>query len=152
MNAHEIALVQQSFEKVAPLGEKVAELFYEELFAIDPSLSHMFKGDMRDQHRKLISVLAMVIRSLHTPEKIIEPAQKLAIRHLDYGVEADHYTVVGNALLRTLKKGLGDDFTAELRSAWIEAYQTLATVMKQAAYEDARSQGQHQRAAARQAS
>jgi len=136
MNRHDVTLVQQSFEQVAALGEKVAELFYAELFAIDPSLQQMFKGDMREQHRKLLSTLAMVIRSLHTPDKIIGPAQKLAVKHLDYGVVAVHYTYVGNALLRTLKKGLGDQFTPELRNAWIEAFRTLATVMKEAAYGD----------------
>jgi len=134
MDAHQVSLVQQSFEKVVPLGEKVAELFYAELFAIDPSLRKMFSGNMQEQHRKLMSALAMVIRSLHTPEKIIGPAQKLAVKHLDYGVEPAHYTYVGNALLRTLKKGLGEQFTPELRDAWVEAFRTLANVMKQAAY------------------
>jgi hemoglobin-like flavoprotein len=134
MDAHQVTLVQQSFEKVATLGEKVAELFYAELFAIEPSLRDMFKGNMQEQHRKLLSVLATVIRSLHAPEKIIGAAQKLAVKHLDYGVEPVHYTYVGNALLRTLKKGLGDQFTPELRDAWVEAFRTLATVMKQAAY------------------
>ena len=136
MNAHQVTLVQQSFEKVAALGEKAAELFYAELFAIDPSLRQMFKGNMPEQHRKLLSALAMVIRSLHTPEKIIGPAQNLAVKHLDYGVQPIHYTYVGNALLRTLKKGLGDQFTPELSDAWVEAFRTLAGIMKQAAYGD----------------
>lgn len=136
MNAHQISLVQQSFEKAAVLGEKVAEIFYAELFAIDPSLRTMFSGNMREQHQKLLSALALVVRSLHTPEKIVGPVQKLAVKHLDYGVRPEHYTYVGNALLRTLKKGLGADFTPELRGAWIEAFSTLANIMKQAAYGD----------------
>ena len=136
MNAQQVALVQQSFEKAAGLGEKVAEIFYAELFAIDPSLRKMFKGNMKEQHRKLLSALALVIRSLHAPEKIIGAAQKLAVKHLDYGVIPVHYTYVGNALLRTLKKGLGPEFTPELRDAWVEAFRTLANVMKQAAYGD----------------
>ena len=134
MDARQVELVQQSFEQAATLGEKVAEIFYAELFAIDPTLRGMFHGDMRQQHKKLLTTLAFVIRSLHTPEKILGPAEKLAIKHLDYGVEAAHYTYVGNALLRTLKKGLGEEFTPELRDAWVEAFRTLATVMKRAAY------------------
>ncbi len=136
MNSHQVALVQQSFEKAAGLGEKVAQIFYAELFAIDPSLRSMFKGNMKEQHQKLLAALAMVIRSLQAPEKIIGPAQKLAVRHLDYGVEPVHYTYVGNALLRTLKKGLGADFTRETQDAWVEAFRMLAGVMKQAAYGD----------------
>ena len=45
MNSHQVILVQQSFTKVAALGEKVAELFYAELFAIDPSLRHALRHE-----------------------------------------------------------------------------------------------------------
>ncbi len=134
MDAHKIALVQRSFEKVATLGDKVAELFYEELFAIDPSLRKMFRGDMAAQRQKLLAALALVVRSLDSPEKILNPVKQLAIKHVDYGVEPVHYTYVGNALLRTLKKGLGADFTPELGDAWVEAFRMLAKVMKDAAY------------------
>ena len=134
MNSHQVSLVQQSFEKAAALGEKVAEIFYAELFAIDPSLRRMFKSDMREQGRKLLTTLALVVRSLHAPEKILQPAKNLAVKHIDYGVKPEHYTAVGNALLRTLAKGLGTDFTPEVRQAWVEAYRLLAGVMKEAAY------------------
>jgi len=134
MDARQVALVQQTFEKAAALGDQVADIFYGELFAIDPSLQAMFKGDMKEQKKKLLATLALVIRSLHAPENILKPAQNLAVKHLDYGVRPEHYTMVGNALLRTLKKGLGDGFTEEVRAAWIEAFRTLAGVMKDAAY------------------
>jgi nitric oxide dioxygenase len=74
------------------------------------------------------------VRSLHVPEKILQPAKNLAVKHIDYGVKPEHYTAVGNALLRTLAKGLGTDFTPEVRAAWVEAYRLLAGVMKEAAY------------------
>jgi len=134
MESRSVSLVQQSFETVAGLGEKVAEIFYGELFEIDPSLKKMFRGDMAEQRRKLLAALALVVRSLHAPEKIIEPVKTLAVKHVGYGVQPVHYTYVGNALLRTLKKGLGEKFTPELRDAWVEAYSTLADIMKEAAY------------------
>lgn len=134
MDAQQIELVQQSFERATVLGEKVAEIFYAELFAIDPSLRKMFKGDMGAQRKKLLSALGLVVASLHSPEKILNPIRRLAVKHLDYGVQPAHYTYVGNALLRTLKKGLGSDFTPELRDAWVEAFRMLAKVMKEAAY------------------
>ena len=134
MDPRQITLVQQSFEKIAPMGLKVADLFYAELFAIDPSLRSMFKGDMQAQHKKLLSALALVVRSLHTPEKILNAVEKLAVKHLDYGVRPEHYTYVGNALLRTLKKGLGLEFTPELCDAWTDAFRMLARIMKDAAY------------------
>jgi nitric oxide dioxygenase len=134
MTPQQVALVQQSFQKAANLGEAVADIFYAELFAIDPHLRAMFKSDMREQGRKLLATLAYVVNGLDRPETVIPAAQKLAIKHVDYGVTARHYTLVGNALLRTLSKGLGPDFTPETRTAWIAAYKTLADVMRAAAY------------------
>jgi len=137
MNAQDVALVQQSFKKVAAMGESVAELFYSELFAIDPSLRSMFKADLGQQRKKLLAALGMIIASLHAPATIMGPAKALAVKHVRYGVMPIHYTYVGNALLRTLKKGLGEDFTPELRDAWVQAYRMLAGVMKEAAYPQA---------------
>ena len=134
MDAHKINLVQESFERVVALDVKAAELFYAELFAIDPSLRSMFNGAMQDQYKKLITALTLVVRSLHAPEKILNTVEKLAVKHLDYGVMPEHYTYVGNALLRTLKKALGSEFTPELCDAWTDAFRTLARVMKEAAY------------------
>ena len=134
MDAHKITLVQNSFEKVAAIGLPAAQIFYAELFAIDPSLQSMFSGDMKEQHKKLLAALALVIRSLHAPGNILDTVEKLAVKHLDYGVKAEHYTYVGNALLRTLKKGLGAEFTPELCDAWTDAFRLLARVMKEAAY------------------
>jgi len=134
MDAHSVALVQQSFEKVAPLGDKVPQIFYDELFALDPSLRSMFKSDMTEQRKMVLGALSMVVRSLHRPETIIEPVKALGKRHVGYGVKPDHYPIVGAALLNTLAKGLGDEFTPELRRAWVEAYTTLSGIMKDAAY------------------
>jgi nitric oxide dioxygenase len=75
-----------------------------------------------------------VVRSLHAPEKILQPVKNLAVKHVDYGVRPEHYTYVGNALLRTLKKGLGENYTPEVRDAWVEAFRMLAGIMKEAAY------------------
>ena len=94
----------------------------------------MFKGDMREQGRKLLTTLAFVVRGLDRADQIVPAAQKLAVKHVEYGVTAQHYTLVGNALLRTLKKGLGAEFTPEVRDAWISAYRLLADVMRTAAY------------------
>ncbi len=135
MDARQVALVQGTFEQAAKLGgDKIAEIFYAELFAIDPSLRRLFKSPMAEQGKKLIATLAFVIRSLHQPDKILGPAKALAVKHLDYGVEARHYVLVGNALLRTLNKGLGPQFTPEVRAAWVAAYQLVADVMRVAAY------------------
>lgn len=135
MEQKDIELVQTSFEKVVPIASKAAEIFYGILFEMDPNLKPLFaNSNMQDQGNKLMSTLTVVVRSLKTPEKIIPAAQELAKKHVKYGVKAEDYTTVGNALLQTLKKGLGAEFTPEVRAAWIEAYKLISRTMKDAAY------------------
>jgi len=133
MNADQIALVQSSFAKVAPISEQAAALFYARLFELAPEVRALFKGDMVEQGRKLMLMLAMITSKLNQLDTLVPAAQGLARRHVAYGAQAAHYAVVGQALLDTLAKGLGDEFTPEVREAWTAAYATLSAVMIEAA-------------------
>jgi len=55
------------------------------------------------------------------------------MRHAGYGVESPHYNTVSAAFLWTLGQGLGNDFTEEVKDAWVETYQILSGVIQQAA-------------------
>jgi hemoglobin-like flavoprotein len=134
MTPDQIKLVQQSFAKVAPISEQAAELFYGRLFEIAPSVRAMFPNDMTEQRRKLMATLAIVVNGLSNLEMILPAASSLATRHVAYGAKAEHYPVVGEALLWTLEKGLGADWTPELAEAWTAAYTTLSSFMIAQAY------------------
>jgi hemoglobin-like flavoprotein len=129
MTPNDIDLVQSSFAKVVPIREAAAELFYGRLFEIAPEVKPMFKGEMKEQGRKLMTTLAVVINGLKDLASILPAAEALAVKHNDYGVKPEHYTPVGEALIWTLDQGLGEDFTPETRQAWITAYTTLSGVM-----------------------
>lgn len=133
MTPEAVALIESSFDKVKPIAPQAAELFYGKLFDLDPSLRPLFKGDMVEQGRKLMATLGFVVAGLRTPEKILGAVADLGRRHVGYGVQDSHYDTVGVALLWTLEQGLGPDFTPETKTAWIEAYTLLASVMKNAA-------------------
>ena len=134
MNQAQVALVQQGFDRASRLGAHVAATFYAELFAIDPTLRAMFKGDMIVQGEKLMKTLRTLVEGLASPEAILPVIRHLAVKHLDYGVEAPHYATVGTALMRTLRHELAAEFTTEAREAWTAAYQFLADTMIAAAY------------------
>ena len=57
LTATQKSLVQESFATIAPIADDAAALFYRRLFEIDPSLRHMFRGDMAEQRRKLMQML-----------------------------------------------------------------------------------------------
>lgn len=135
MNDADITLIQNSFAKVVPIKDAAAEIFYADLFETAPEVKPYFaNADMSEQGAKLMATLAVVVNGLKAPEKIVPVAQQLAIKHVDYGVKAEDYGKVGASLLRTLEKGLGDDFTPDVKDAWTAAYTLLSTVMVDAAY------------------
>lgn len=130
MNPRQIDLVQQSFAKVKPIGNVAAALFYDRLFTLDPSLRPMFKGELSRQGAMLMAMLSATVLGLSNLEKLVPVVRQLGARHVGYGVKEEHYATVGEALLWTLEKGLGDEFTPEVREAWATAYELLADVMQ----------------------
>lgn len=134
-------LIQASFAKVAPISDKAADIFYNKLFEYDPSLRRLFKADLSDQGRKLMATLGVAVKGLDDLDSLVPVLQDLAIRHVKYGVTVDDYTPVGNALIYTLKAGLGDEFDERTKNAWVKIYRVIATVMRQAAYPDFKVEG-----------
>ena len=131
----EIKAVQSSWEKCVPIADKAAELFYGKLFELDPDLKPLFKGDMQEQGKKLMTMITVAVNGLNDLEKIVSAVKALGVRHVGYGVKDAHYDTVGSALIWTLGKGLGEEFTDALKAAWIKVYTLLATTMKGAAAE-----------------
>jgi len=134
MTPEKIALVRSSWQQVLPIKDTAAQLFYGQLFVLDPSLRSLFKGDMAEQGRKLMAMINTVVNSLDKLGPILETIEEMGRRHVAYGVTEAHYDTVGSALIWTLGQGLGEQFTPAVKDAWAEAYNTLASAMKQAAY------------------
>jgi hemoglobin-like flavoprotein len=134
MTPDQVNLVQQSFAKVAPISDQAAVLFYDRLFEMAPSVKAMFPADLREQRKKLMATLAVVVGGLGRLESVLPAAGALAKRHVGYGAKPEHYPVVGGALLWTLEKGLGDAWTPEVADAWKTAYGTLSGFMISEAY------------------
>jgi hemoglobin-like flavoprotein len=70
MSPEQTQLVQASFARLAPSAEAVTGMFYRKLFALDPGLRKLFKGDLAQQGRKLMSLLGIAIGNLDRLENI----------------------------------------------------------------------------------
>jgi hemoglobin-like flavoprotein len=132
LTQRQIELIQQSFAQVEPIADEAAAIFYRTLFTYDPDLKPLFKTDLKDQGKKLMSVLKVAVKGLNDLDKLVPVLQTLALRHTQYGVHLDDYTPVGDALIATLSAGLGEDFTEETQEAWIQVYGIIAEVMRKA--------------------
>jgi hemoglobin-like flavoprotein len=133
MTPDQVKLVQDSFKKVVPIAGTAADLFYDRLFTIAPEVRSLFPDDLAEQKKKLMAMLVTAVTNLHQVGKIVPAVQELGKGQVGYGEAGKHYEPVGGAVLWTLEKGLGPDFTPPVKAAWTEAYMTLAGVMKSAA-------------------
>ncbi len=134
MTPQQIKLVQSTFRSVQPVARTAGELFYKRLFEIAPAANALFKGDINQQGRNFMQVLAVAVGGLSNLSTLVPMIQQLGLRHAGYGVRAEHYDSVRLALLWTLALTLQDAYTEEVRAAWATAYAMLAGVMKEAAY------------------
>lgn len=131
MTKEQINLMRTSFEKVAPISEKAAALFYAKLFDLNPKLRGLFRGDIYEQGKKLMQIIAYAVEHLDRLDEIIPQVRELGARHSGYGVKDRDYETVGAALLWTFEKALGREFTPPMREAWAAVYNLLAETMKE---------------------
>ena len=134
--------VVNSWRLVVPIKETAADLFYRRLFELRPDYLEFFPEDMASQKRKLVTMLAFIVKAMDWMESEweadVDPEDDLALvvlakgrRHASlYKIPDDSYGPVGEALLWTLDQGLGGAFTDEVRGAWTHLYKVLATTMK----------------------
>ena len=135
MDTNQIQTLQGSFSLIEPIADTAASLFYSRLFELDPSLRRLFTSDLKEQGKKLMSSIKLVVTGLENPEKIMPAVRSLGKRHAGYGVQPEHYATVGEALLWTLETGLGEAYTPEVEAAWVNAYGFLSALMQNAAAE-----------------
>ena len=132
MTPQQMTDVRSSFALVAPIADRAAALFYDHLFAADPALRALFKGDMAHQGERLMQMIGAAVGLLDKPDRLLPVLHALGARHAGYGVRAAHYDTVGAALLRTLRDGLGDAFTPAVADAWATMYSLVAREMQRA--------------------
>jgi hemoglobin-like flavoprotein len=133
LTAEECQLVQASFAQVDPVANRVAAMFYERLFELDPTLSALFKVDMATQGARFMEKLAIAVKGLEDLDEIAPFVETLGRRHGGFGVKTKDYDTVSDALLWALEQHLGPAFGDDVRAAWSAAYEALSTMMIEAA-------------------
>jgi hemoglobin-like flavoprotein len=133
MTPEQAQIIKLTFAQVMRDRDRVGRMFYDRLFSIAPEVKPLFKGDIAEQSRKLMDTLALAVGMLRDMPTLVITLEGLARRHVGYGVKDEHYDKVGEALLWTLEKGLGDAFTAQVRDAWTALYVAVAQIMRDAA-------------------
>lgn len=130
MSTGSIRLVRESWARLRGREGRVAAGFYARLFTLEPELRHLFVlSDMDGLRTKLVATLELILGHLDHPTLLAGQVSASARRHAAFGVGVREYHVGGEALLWSLARELGEDFTPAVQAAWAEAYTLLADVM-----------------------
>jgi len=132
-NPDQVLIVQETYLTFATNAQRAGKLFYERLFEIDPALRPLFKGDIDAQAVKLMQMVGTAVSALRKPSLLNHAVSELGKRHVNYGVKAEHYNTVGEALLYAIKTQLKDKYTPDVESAWRAVYGELARISIEAA-------------------
>lgn len=122
--------LQNSFDLVAPQGERLMDEFYARLFETAPAVVPLFTAtDLQGQKAKLLSTLVLLRNSLRDLNAIVPNLHKLGARHVAYGAQPEHYAVVGETLIAAMATIAGAAWRSEHELAWREAFAVVADAM-----------------------
>jgi NAD(P)H-flavin reductase/hemoglobin-like flavoprotein len=129
----DVAALRASWARVRERGDEPAELFYAMLFTMAPQLRVMFPVAMTAQRDRLLAALGHIVSHVDDGDVLLSYVEQLGRDHRRFAVADHHYPVVGKALLATLRRVLGPDWTPRLAADWAAAYQLVADTMMDAA-------------------
>jgi len=123
-------VLEQSFRRVAPQGERLVARFYERLFEAYPAVKPLFRHTaMAEQRKKLLAAIGLVMQNLRHPQRLEPVLTKLGARHAGYGAQPAHYDAVAQTLLAVLEEFAGPAWTPVVKRAWSEALSSVKTIM-----------------------
>ena len=111
--------VEADFALVDKTHLKVSEL---ENAVVDGFIS-------KRQTRMFIQSLNVIVGSLSSTERAARVLKRLGEKHHGYGVETDHYSVMGTVLIETIRDVLGDEFSDAATAAWTAAFRLISSIM-----------------------
>jgi len=132
--ALDLPALEDSFDLIAPEGDRLMDAFYTRLFATAPAVKPLFAGtDLRRQKAMLLQTLVLLRQSLRDLDAIVPALHGLGARHLGYGAQPGHYAVVGEVLIASMADVAGDAWCDAYELAWAAAFELVASVMLEGA-------------------
>ena len=122
--------LQASLDYLLKREEELAQKFYKNLFTVAPQLRALFQADMEAQGKIMTHMLVGIIYSLSRPSHLTTGLARLGKSHEGYGVKAEHYAVVIEVLVDTIKELLGEQFSGRVEEAWRSALCVVTEKMK----------------------
>lgn len=131
LSAETKAIVKSTAPALQQHGLAITTRMYERLFT-DPDVKAMFDQAAQqsgEQPKRLAGAILAYAQNIDKLEALTAPVMRMAARHVETGVKAEHYPLVADALLPAIRDVLGEAATDEVLGAWGEAYWALADIL-----------------------
>ncbi|MGB8647709.1 MAG: globin domain-containing protein [Anaerolineae bacterium] len=123
-------LARQAFERVAPMADSLALLFYARLFEVAPYLRPLFHVDLEELGHSLMAMLQLCMEALDAREDLVYALSNLGARHVEYGARPQDYGPVKATLVWTMQQGLGSEWNAEYEDALEAVFGMIVDLMQ----------------------
>jgi hemoglobin-like flavoprotein len=125
-----IHTLRESFHRLIPKADLLAEHFYATLFARHPETLELFEGvEYEDQKRKLVRALTLLVSNMQRPDFLRAYLQGLGAIHVAYGVTPEAYPGFAECLLDALAATAGPAWSPEEAAAWRDALRLIIDAM-----------------------
>lgn len=125
------AIIKQTVPVLQEHGEALARHMYERMFRENPEVKDYFNPAHQrsgTQQRALAGAILAYAQHIDDPSALTDAIELIAQKHVSLTIRPEHYPVVGENLLASIREVLGEAATEEVVDAWAAAYGALADV------------------------
>lgn len=109
--------------------DDITKNMYKILFEKYPQTKELFKNANDDQPKKLANAIYAYANNLDKLDTLTKGIETMVSVHVKTNIQPEHYPMVQDALLSSIKQTLGDACTDEIVKAWSDAYEFLANIL-----------------------
>ena len=127
-----IGIIKSTVPVLKEHGVTLTTHFYKRLFEHNPGVIPLFNEEDQKsgaQAKKLAQAILSYAKHIDNLGALTGAVEKIAARHTSALVKEEHYPIVGEHLLASIKEVVGDAATDELIEAWGKAYWVLANIL-----------------------
>lgn len=130
INQKDARIIKSLIPLIEKADSSIPQRMFEILFSEYPEIKPMFEDvKIVEQHSKLANMIVEYANNIDSPEKLLEPIEKIAQSHVNHAVKREHYSIVGKCLLKAIVEVTGCDPESDIIEAWGRAFMTLAEIL-----------------------
>lgn len=132
LNEKTIQIVKSTAPVLQEHGETLTKHFYKRMFKHNPEVAPFFNPAHQtagNQQRALAGAIAAYAANIDNLEVLGGAVELIAQKHASLLIKPEHYPIVGENLLASIREVLGEAATDDVINAWAEAYGFLADIL-----------------------